>query len=175
MFGDDAPRGPPAREPPLPGARSSQRTVPPSSGVMRVFRALAGEEPQGEVVTETIQARQDFTPAPIRQAWILEGEPVARSLQLAEAPDGNLGCCLWECTRGTIRWQFFHDEVVHILEGEVRIRDEAGLTRTLRPGDVAYFPKGAVVVWEIETYVKKLAVVRSPESIARRVLRAVGL
>lgn len=143
---------------------------------MRVFRALTGEQPHADVVAETIEARHDFLPAPIRREWILEGEPVARSLQLAEAPDGNLGCCLWECTRGKIRWQFFHDEVVHILEGEVHIRDEdAGLARTLRPGDVAYFPKGSVVVWEIETYVKKLAVLRSPESVARRVLRAVGL
>ena len=32
--------------------------------------------------------------------------------------------------------------------------------RTLRPGDVAFFPSGSVTLWHVETYVRKLAFCR---------------
>ncbi len=146
-----------------------------SSGVMRVARR-GGNGTHAEMVTETLASRDDLEPAPIRPEWVLEGEPVARALKLAGAADGNLNCSLWDCTKGKFRWHFRSDEIVHILEGEVHVVDEdTGVERTLRTGDMGYFPKGSVMVWTVDNYVKKLAILRTPESVTERLLRAVGL
>jgi uncharacterized cupin superfamily protein len=142
---------------------------------MRVERP-GNHVPHAEMVIATLAAQGDLEPAPIRPEWVLEGEPIARALKLAAAPDGNLNCSLWDCTKGKFRWRFRSDEIVHILEGEVHVVDEeTGRGRTLRAGDMGYFPKGSVMVWTVDQYVKKLAILRTPESVAERLLRAVGL
>lgn len=111
----------------------------------------------------------DFGPAPIEPTWILDGSPVARSHDIAKAGDDQLSCNLWDCTAGTFRWSYRCDEIVHILEGEVTIQ-ENGMTRTLRAGDVAFFPQGLETVWTVPAYVKKFAIHRSVErSLFRRV------
>ncbi len=146
---------------------SELKPVAAKSGTMRV--ASAGRS-EGADVTRT-----DLMPCPIRPEWILEGTPVARALKLAGAADGNLNCSLWDCTKGKFRWHFRSDEIVHILEGSVRVRDdETGIERLLGPGDVAMFPQGTTSVWEVNTYVKKLAIIRSTESVTRQVLRVIG-
>lgn len=120
--------------------------------------------------------RSDLAPAPIRPEWILKGNPIARALKLSAAEDGNLECMLWDCTAGKFRWRFRCDEIVHVLEGSVHICDETtGAERTLGPGDVAYFPQGSSAVWEVQEYVKKLAILRAPESLTRHALRAFGV
>jgi uncharacterized cupin superfamily protein len=129
-----------------------------------------------QMVTETLAARSDFEPAPIRSAWVLEGTPVARVITLANAPDGNLTCALWDCTKGRFRWHFRSDEIVHILEGQVHVVDEqSGADRTLRSGDMGYFPRGLTMVWTVDQYVKKLAIIRTQESLTEHLRRAVGL
>lgn len=108
---------------------------------------------------------------PLPTEWILEGNPVARSLPLTRANDGHLSSGLWECQAGKFTFIFGYDEIVHILEGEV-IVDEEGGTRMLRAGDVAFFPEGLVTQWTVPHYVKKMAVFRSVRhSIATRVVR----
>ncbi len=114
-------------------------------------------------------------PAPIKPDWILEGKPVARAKTLTVAPDENFSSALWDCTAGTFRWHFRSDELVHILEGEVTVKSDDGTSRTLRPGDVALFPKGLTNVWHVPRYVKKLAVHRSQEDpLFTRVARKLG-
>jgi len=100
--------------------------------------------------------------SPIEPTWILDGSPVARALNLTEAHDKNLSCGLWDCTAGSFKWIFRCDEIVHILEGEVIVQDDAG-ARTLRPGDIAFFPHGLETVWRVPHYVKKFAIHRSVE------------
>jgi len=98
---------------------------------------------------------------PIDPSWIKTGAPVARSVTLSRSPDGLLTAGLWDCTAGTFTWIFRRDEIVHILEGEVRVH-EGHTTHVLVPGRVAYFPRGLETVWEVPTYVKKAFVLRAP-------------
>jgi hypothetical protein len=66
------------------------------------------------------------------------------------------------------------DEIVHILDGEVRVTDDEGTTRTLRAGDVGHFPYGSHTVWDVPQYVRKLAFHRAPAgSLMRRAARKV--
>jgi uncharacterized cupin superfamily protein len=118
-------------------------------------------------------SRTDLRPLPIDPGWIKTGEPVARSVTLSKSPDGLLTAGLWDCTAGTFTWIFRRDEIVHILEGEVRVHD--GPTRhVLVPGCVAYFPCGLETTWEVPTYVKKAFVLRAaPPSALGRVTAAV--
>ena len=105
-------------------------------------------------------SRTDLRPLPIDPSWIKKGDPVARSVTLSKSPDGLLTAGLWDCTAGTFTWIFRRDEIVHILEGEVRVHD--GPTRhVLVPGSVAYFPCGLETIWEVPTYVKKAFVLRA--------------
>jgi ethanolamine utilization protein EutQ (cupin superfamily) len=67
-----------------------------------------------------------------------------------------------DCTAGKFHWHFGVDEIVHILEGEVHVTDDAGRTVTLQAGDVGHFALGSHTVWEVPDYVCKLAFHRVP-------------
>lgn len=127
---------------------------------------LSVRETAGAFAEPTMQCGSTAATAlgdsPIEPTWILEGRPVARALNLTKAHDKNLSCGLWDCTAGTFKWIFRCDEIVHILEGEVIVQDDAG-PRTLRPGDIAFFPQGLETVWRVPHYVKKFAIHRSVE------------
>ena len=105
------------------------------------------------MITTTLQwatfetARTDLQPLPIDPTWIKEGAPVARSVTLSKSPDSLLTAGLWDCTAGTFTWIFRRDEIVHILEGEVRVH-QGNRTVVLVPGTVTYFPRGLETVWE---------------------------
>ena len=83
-------------------------------------------------------------------------------MTLAKSPDSLLTAGLWDCTAGTFTWIFGRDEIVHVLEGEVRVHD-GDTTHVLVPGSVAYFPRGLETVWEVRTYMKKAFVLRAPQ------------
>jgi hypothetical protein len=103
-----------------------------------------------------------FEPAPIRPEWVLAGNPVARAVELVRSPDGTSTAAQWDCTAGTFRWFFFNEEIVHILEGEVLVQDATGQQTLLRAGDVAVMPGNTWMVWQVERYVRKLAICRFP-------------
>lgn len=115
--------------------------------------------------------RTDLQPAPLKPSWIITGEPQARSLPLGESADGDFSFGLWDCTAGAFQFRHQSDEFVHILEGEATIR-AGDCELCLRPGDVAFFPKGLTTYWTVPTYVKKLATFRSVQ--AGFVTRVVG-
>ena len=112
-------------------------------------------------------SRTDLVPHPINPSWIKQGSPVARAVTLSESPDSLLTSGLWECTAGTFTWIFDTDEIVHIIEGEVRVLD-GSTTHVLVPGSVAYFPRGLETVWEVRQYVKKAFVLRASKDSALR-------
>ena len=113
----------------------------------------------------------DFQPSPIEPSWILEGNPIARSLGLTRAYDGNFTSGLWDCTAGKFNYHYGCDEVVHILEGEAIVEEtSAGLVHVLRAGDVALFPQGLTLKWTVPQYVRKLAIFRSVKArLVRRI------
>jgi uncharacterized cupin superfamily protein len=106
--------------------------------------------------------RRDLDASPITAEHVIEGDPVARSVQLTTSDDGLVSTYVWDCTAGRFHWHFGVDEVVHILDGEVHVTGDDGATAILRTGDVGHFPLGSHSVWHVPEYVRKLAVHRAP-------------
>jgi uncharacterized protein len=101
-------------------------------------------------------------PAPIPADWVIDGAPQARASELARSPDGTCTLATWDCTAGTFHWYFNIEETIHILEGEVLVRDASGKESLLRQGDVAVMPAGKWMVWRVDRYVRKLVQCRYP-------------
>ena len=104
----------------------------------------------------------DFRPNPIRREWVISGSPRARATELVRSPDGTLTAAQWECTAGTFHWYFWVEETVHVLDGEVLVRDSVGRHTLLRAGDIAVMPANSWAIWHVERYVRKLAICRYP-------------
>lgn len=98
--------------------------------------------------------------APINPDWIVSGAPRARAGLHSPSIDGRASTHIWDCTEGSFWWTFGDDETVVILEGEVRVTTEQGESRVLGQGDIAYFAGGTRALWEVETYVRKIAFCR---------------
>jgi uncharacterized protein len=106
-------------------------------------------------------AEMELERAPIPRDWILAGNPQAREKELARSSGGATRVVVWSCTKGSFRWQYLVDEMVHILSGEAFIADHAGTTRRLGPGDVALFPAGSWAVWRVTEDIRKVAVLNA--------------
>jgi uncharacterized cupin superfamily protein len=107
---------------------------------------------------------------PIRPAWILEGDPVARNTMIAGSADGAASTLMWDCTAGRFNWHYEIDETICVVEGSVTVRDQFGDARTLVAGDTAFFPAGSSAEWTVDNYVRKIAFMRRP--LPRAVLMA---
>ncbi len=105
------------------------------------------------------QKRQN---APINPAWITSGTPVARNQVLFHSSDRSAWTMLWDCSAGEFRWRYSVDETIHFLDGAVTITDSDGTHYRFGPGDVVFFPAGAVADWKIDTHVRKLAFCQRP-------------
>jgi uncharacterized protein len=105
--------------------------------------------------------------SPINREWILEGDPRARAILLSSSADGTASTFIWDCTAGRFNWFYGVDETIYVLEGGMTIKD-AGGTHRLTAGDSIYFPAGASAEWVVESYVRKIAFVRTklPRSLA---------
>ena len=95
-------------------------------------------------------------------AWILEGDPVAQATELWRSHDDMSCTWVWECTPGRFEWHYDTDETIQVLEGAIVLDDGVGPARRLGPGDLVFFPAGAVVRWSVEEKVRKLAFFRRP-------------
>ncbi len=113
--------------------------------------------------------------APIDPDWITGGTPRARNAVLSTSADRMSTTLVWDCTPGRFRWLYDTDETIHVIEGSIVVDDGMAPARRLGPGDVVFFPAGAVVDWVVETHVRKLAFFRrpvpAPIGIALRILR----
>ena len=118
----------------------------------------------------------EMAPKPIEPSWVLAGNPQARLSLHSRAYDDQATTAIWDCTAGTFRWYFGWDETVMILEGEVHVTGEDGSERTLKAGDIAYFPGKSWATWHIDTYVRKIAFCRKrfpkPVALAYRLRNA---
>lgn len=114
--------------------------------------------------------------APIPQGWILEGRPEARGKVLSCSSDEMAFTAMWDCTAGRFNWFYDIDETVCIMEGSVTVRDMAGHSTTLKPGDTFLFRAGTQFHWTVTRYVRKVAFIHIPMSrkmrLARRVYRS---
>ncbi len=100
-------------------------------------------------------------PAPIQPDWIVSGEPRARYRPLPASRDCSEQTVLWDCTAGVFDWFYDVDETIFILEGGMLLTDAAG-TRRVSAGDMVFFSSGSRVRWQVERYVRKVAVLHYP-------------
>lgn len=124
------------------------------------MRSRSAEEKMPRPLISASLDELEMAPKPIEPSWVLAGDPQARLSLHSRAYDDQATTAIWDCTAGTFRWYFGWDETVMILEGEVHITAEDGSQRTLKAGDIAYFPGKSWATWHIETYVRKIAFCR---------------
>jgi uncharacterized protein len=112
-----------------------------------------------------------LAPAPIPRAWILEGNPLARERRLAGSIDQLASAFMWDCTAGRFDWFYDADEIVHVLEGFVILKDAAGVPRSLHAGDTFLFPAGSRYQWTVPSYIRKIGFLHAPLSREMRLIR----
>jgi uncharacterized cupin superfamily protein len=118
-------------------------------------------------VAAAIFEHADLADHPMPADWVISGNPTTRVKDLASSSRTKV--CLWDCQPGQFRWQYgVFDEVVHILEGSVRVVGADGEEQTLNAGDTALFKAGTAALWTVDTYVRKLAVLHDTRSGLRR-------
>jgi uncharacterized cupin superfamily protein len=119
-------------------------------------------KPTMQPVSQASSVEVALSPAPIPADWVLRGNPEARAAELWRSLDGTMVTSAWDCTGGAFEWHFGCEETVHIVEGDVRVIEASGQERVLKAGDVAVFHAGTVATWEVESYVRKIAMCRHP-------------
>lgn len=119
----------------------------------------------------------ELAPDPIRQEWVLSGQPQASSRILTRSRDWLSVLAIWECTAGRFRWEYTRDEILVVASGGASVLDEQGVERRFQRGDVVFFPARTSYIWTIEDRIRKVAVVREPLwppiGIASKVLKKV--
>ncbi len=129
---------------------------------------IALKDVSAKIVTSAMPA--ELPPMPIEPAWIRSGSPEARGTILTQSEDRLVSSGFWSCTAGKFEWTFAWDEFVHILEGEVIIREidkdgaeVPGTVNRLQAGSVAHFPRGLRTLWEVPGSVRKFFTLRTVE------------
>jgi len=102
-----------------------------------------------------------MNPCPIRSAWIIEGNPIARMNALSRSRDGTSMTVIWDCTAGKFNWIYGIDETTYFLEGSFRLKDSSG-SRLIKAGDSVFFPAGSRAEWTVDSYIRKVAFLRAP-------------
>ena len=100
--------------------------------------------------------------SPIDPKWVVEGAPVARMSLLSRAWEGGAATMLWDCTAGVFHWYYASDETIYFLEGSVVVRDDNGVEHRFGQGDHVMFSAGSHAIWRVESYVRKIAFLRTP-------------
>ena len=133
-----------------------------------VARSQASKGSTATIITTTA-AEIDLDPAPLPEAWVIDGAPQTRSKTIFRSRDGTMTLWVWSAMPSRFLWHYAVDEIAHIISGEVFISDDANRERRLGPGDTAYFPAGSCIVWRVTRDVRKVAVCHVP------VAKAIGL
>jgi uncharacterized cupin superfamily protein len=99
---------------------------------------------------------------PINEKWILSGKPVARSKVVARSRDWASSIVVWDCTAGSFRWHYGQDEAIIVMSGEAVLLGENGEERRFAAGDYGFFAAGTVANWRVDSYIRKVALLREP-------------
>ena len=62
---------------------------------------------------------------------------------------------IWECGTCNFSWNYKEKEICLIVEGEAKIKTEAGESYLIKSGDLVEFPKGLSCEWQIIKSLKK--------------------
>ena len=90
---------------------------------------------------------------------LVAGNPLRTTWNHYERDGFSAG--VWACEVGAWRIAFADgkDEFFHVLEGRIRISDQAGNAREFGPGDACVIPAGFTGVFEVLAPVKKRYVI----------------
>ncbi|PXX50562.1 hypothetical protein DFR38_102219 [Aquitalea magnusonii] len=96
-----------------------------------------------------------------RPERLLSGNPQRHTWTHYETADEVLSCGIWACEPGAWRIHFAADkhEFFCVIEGLVRLHDEAGKVVDVKPGEAAVIPAGFIGVFEVVQAVRKYFVV----------------
>lgn len=99
--------------------------------------------------------------APPEPAILIGPAPQCRALNLFDDASTELRIGIWDSTPYARhgRPHKLH-ELMHLLEGSVTLRDDAGSEVTVNPGDSVFVAKGAPCAWDSTVYVRKVYAVK---------------
>ena len=100
-------------------------------------------------------------PAPIPPLWVVQGRPTASNRILSRSKDRMAITVIWDCTAGMFNWFYDSEETIYVLEGSATLTVD-GMLQPIGPGSVVVFPAGSQALWEVDHYIRKLAVFRQP-------------
>ncbi len=107
--------------------------------------------------------------SPLPASWLIEGDPSPRIKIMTCSPEGGLLSGIWTCRAAKFRFDYAtFDETVHIIRGVAEVRIGTEVTH-LRPGSIAYFPKGASSEWTVHEPIHKYFVQRNSNRGVRKV------
>lgn len=102
----------------------------------------------------------DTTTAPrqsrVADPALVDTPYISNSWRCFQSADGRALSGIWEAGPHLERCVCDFDEMCHILEGEVRLTDAAGLAKTFGSGDSFVVASGFSGTWENLTYVRKV-------------------
>lgn len=107
-------------------------------------------------------ASVELDPSPIDEKWIAKGTPVARSKVVARSGDWASSIVVWDCTSGIFQWHYGQDEAIIVISGDAVLLGEDGEERRFSAGDYGFFPAGSVANWRVDSYIRKVALLREP-------------
>jgi uncharacterized protein len=94
-------------------------------------------------------------------AEVLEGDPAAGVawLRTTATGDATLYAGIFAVQPSRFRYDFAHDECLHMIEGVVEITVEGEDPVRLRGGDVASFSAGTTSTWDVRSPLRKFFVI----------------
>jgi uncharacterized cupin superfamily protein len=109
--------------------------------------------------------------APIPSDWLLVGNP--RPVMCLTSVSRRTGATSgrWRCEASVFNFSYVADEWIYIISGDARVTIGQRV-RELKPGDSAFFPKGATALWEVSVPVEKSFVLAGP-SFAERLVQKI--
>ena len=89
-------------------------------------------------------------------AVTLEGEPIMHGNVLyGDSDNAPIQAGIYEVTEGRFKVIYPFHEHATVLEGEVTLTDEAGVSVTYGPGDSWFCHQGEVVTWDVKERLRK--------------------
>jgi len=90
---------------------------------------------------------------------LIRGESRQSTLNMFSDPGNEFHCGIWESAPALWRVSYSENEFCHILEGRIRITDEAGTSIIVVPGDNFVISAGFKGTWETLEPAKKIYVI----------------
>lgn len=90
---------------------------------------------------------------------LIRGDAQQSTLNMFSDPDNEFHCGIWQGEPALWRVSYSEHEFCHILQGRIRISDEAGASITVGPGDNFVISAGFKGTWETLESAKKIYVI----------------